>query len=203
MVDGMARPRKFDEQQVLEAARDQFWKNGYAATSLDDLTKATGLGKGSLYGAFGDKHQLFLKVLGTYAHDTADGVCGAISNGDRAIDVLRSFFIPSPPDDLADLEAPVKVTRGCFLANSSTELAARDPEVVGCARTTYQAVEDCFTNAVARAVAEGDLPEDTNPRELGRLLLAIQQGLQFLLKTEMTPAALREIGQATVSRLLS
>jgi AcrR family transcriptional regulator len=198
----MARPRKFDEQQVLEAARDQFWKNGYAATSLDDLTKATGLGKGSLYGAFGDKRQLFLKVLGNYAHDTADGVCGAINNGDRAIDVLRGFFAPGPPD-VADQETPVQVTRGCFLANSSTELAARDPEVVGCARTTYQAVEDCFTNAVARAVAEGDLPEDTNPRELGRLLLAIQQGLQFLLKTEMTPAALREIGQATVSRLLS
>jgi hypothetical protein len=100
-------------------------------------------------------------------------------------------------------ETPVKVRRGCFLANSSTELAARDPDVVGCARTTYQAVEDCFTNAVARAVAEGDLPEDTNPRKLGRLLLTIQQGLQFLLKTEMSPAALREIGQATVSRLLS
>ena len=86
----MARPRKFDEQQVLEAARDQFWKNGYAATSLDDLTKATGLGKGSLYGAFGGKHQLFLKVLGTYAHNTADGVCGAISNGDRRTRVLNS-----------------------------------------------------------------------------------------------------------------
>jgi hypothetical protein len=64
-------------------------------------------------------------------------------------------------------------------------------------------VDDCFTNAVARAVAEGDLTEDTNPRELGRLLLTIQQGLQFLLKTEMSPAALGEIGQATVSRLLS
>ncbi|WP_206685798.1 TetR/AcrR family transcriptional regulator [Kribbella qitaiheensis] len=161
--------------------------------------KATGLGKGSLYGAFGDKHQLFLKVLGSYAHDTADGVCDAVARGERAIDVLRGFFIPEPADGQ---DGPVPMTRGCFLANSSTELAARDPEVTGCARATYQAVEDCFTNAVARAVAEGDLPEDTNRRELGRLLLAIQQGLQFLMKTEMTPEALGEIGSATVSRLL-
>jgi TetR/AcrR family transcriptional repressor of nem operon len=194
----MGRPRKFDEEQVLRAARDEFWKNGYAATSVDDLMKATGLGKGSLYGAFGDKHQLFLKVLGSYAHETSDGVCDAVAGGERAIDVLRGFFTSEPADD-----GPVALRRGCFLANSSTELATRDPEVTGCARATYQAVEDCFTNAVARAVAEGDLPEDTNPRELGRLLLAIQQGLQFLLKTEMAPEALREIGAATVDRLLS
>lgn len=159
--------------------------------------KATGLGKGSLYGAFGDKHQLFLKVLGSYAHETADGVCDAVASGQPAIDVLRGFFASEPADD-----GPVALRRGCFLANSSTELAARDPEVTGCARTTYQAVEDCFTTAVARAVAEGDLPADTIPRELGRMLLAIQQGMQFLLKTEMAPEALREIGAATVNRLL-
>ena len=50
----MARPRTFDEQEVVAAARDEFWERGYAATSVDDLTAATGLGKGSLYGAFGD-----------------------------------------------------------------------------------------------------------------------------------------------------
>jgi TetR/AcrR family transcriptional regulator, transcriptional repressor for nem operon len=199
MLGGMGRPRKFDEAQVLQAARDEFWQKGYAATSLDDLMKATGLGKGSLYGAFGDKHQLFVKVLNDYAHETSDGVCEAIGRDERAIDVLRNFFLPDPA---VDSEGAVKASRGCFLANSSTELAARDPEVIGCARATYQAVEDCLTNGVARAVAEGDLPEDTNPRELGRLLLTILQGQQFLLKTEMSPEALREIGRSTADRLL-
>ncbi|MEV8377049.1 TetR/AcrR family transcriptional regulator [Kribbella sp. NPDC056861] len=194
----MGRPRKFDEAQVLRAARDEFWQKGYAATSLDDLMKATGLGKGSLYGAFGDKHQLFVKVLNDYAHETSSGVCEAVGRDERAIDALRGFFVVDP----AESEGAVKASRGCFLANSSTELAARDPEVMGCARATYQAVEDCLTNGVARAVAEGDLPEDTNPRELGRLLLTILQGLQFLLKTEMSTEALREIGRSTVDRLL-
>jgi AcrR family transcriptional regulator len=55
----MARPRGFDEKQVLQAARDEFWSCGYAATSIDDVAALTGLGKGSLYGAFGDKHALF------------------------------------------------------------------------------------------------------------------------------------------------
>ena len=59
----MARPREFDETQVLEAARDAFWSTGYGGTSIDDLTTATGLGKGSLYAAFGGKRELFERVF--------------------------------------------------------------------------------------------------------------------------------------------
>ena len=70
----MARPRKFDEGAVVGAAREQFWDGGYAATSVDDLTAATGLGKGSLYGAFGDKHALFLRALDDYCVDATGRV---------------------------------------------------------------------------------------------------------------------------------
>ena len=70
----MARPRKFDESDVVAAARDEFWTRGYAATSVDDLTAATGLGKGSLYGAFGDKHGLFLRALDDYITSSLDDV---------------------------------------------------------------------------------------------------------------------------------
>jgi hypothetical protein len=52
--------RSFDEGEVLRVVRDQFWSTGYAAARVDDIAAATGLGKGSLYGAFGDKHQLFV-----------------------------------------------------------------------------------------------------------------------------------------------
>jgi AcrR family transcriptional regulator len=69
----MGRPRQFDEKHVLRAVREQFWNAGYAATSLEDLKRVSGLGKGSLYAAFGDKHQLFLRALRSYndANDSA------------------------------------------------------------------------------------------------------------------------------------
>ena len=70
----MARPRKFAEGEVVTAARDEFWTRGYAATSVDDLTAATGLGKGSLYGAFGDKHGLYLRALDDYIASSLDEV---------------------------------------------------------------------------------------------------------------------------------
>ena len=76
----MVRPRQFDEETVLCAARDQFWDAGYAATSLQDLMRVTGLGKGSLYAAFGDKHELFLRVLRRYATSLDEAVRGSIDS---------------------------------------------------------------------------------------------------------------------------
>ena len=66
----MARPRQFDEKRVLRAVRDQFWDAGYAASSLEDLMRVSGLGKGSLYAASGDKRQLFLRALRSYTDAT-------------------------------------------------------------------------------------------------------------------------------------
>jgi TetR/AcrR family transcriptional regulator, transcriptional repressor for nem operon len=73
----MGRTRSFDEAGVLRAARDQFWSAGYAAARVDDIAAATGLGKGSLYGAFGDKHQLFLR--------TFDDHCAGLAGQDPAV----------------------------------------------------------------------------------------------------------------------
>src|SRR5689334_24910291 len=80
----MARPRSFDEEEVLRAARDQFWTLGYAATSLDDLMAATGLGKGSLYGAFGSKRELFLRVFDEYCARAVEDVGKALAGPDAS-----------------------------------------------------------------------------------------------------------------------
>ncbi len=62
----VGRPREFDVEQVLDAAMKAFWANGYESTSLADLVSVTGLHKGSLYQAFGDKHSLFIQTLNRY-----------------------------------------------------------------------------------------------------------------------------------------
>src|ERR1041384_7053746 len=110
----MARPRSFDEAKVLDAAREQFARTGYAATSLDDLMKATGLGKGSLYGAFGDKHQLFLRVLEGYRVDSVSDVRSALDGcAEPVVDRVRALLRGA---------AHSATTRGCMLVNSTAEL---------------------------------------------------------------------------------
>jgi TetR/AcrR family transcriptional repressor of nem operon len=89
----VARPREFDEKKVLRAAREQFWSVGYAGTTMDAIAAATGLGKGSLYGAFGDKHQLFLRVFDAYCTDIVNAV-GRDLDGpdDQALERLRAHI---------------------------------------------------------------------------------------------------------------
>ena len=99
----MARPRKFVEDQVIEAARDQFWAHGYAGTSLDDLVAVTGLGRGSLYGAFGDKHTIFLRALDEYSNMTMAAVRAELRDSaesayDRLVRHIRSTARASATD---------------------------------------------------------------------------------------------------------
>src|ERR1700735_5837445 len=63
---GRGRPRRFEPEQALAQASDVFWNDGFAATSLDDISAATGLNRPSLYGAFGDKRALYLQAYGQY-----------------------------------------------------------------------------------------------------------------------------------------
>jgi AcrR family transcriptional regulator len=65
----MARPREFDEDEVLQAALRVFWEKGYESTSLSDLLEAMGLTKSSLYKAFGSKEALFWRVVERYQRD--------------------------------------------------------------------------------------------------------------------------------------
>jgi AcrR family transcriptional regulator len=115
----MGRPRTFDEQEVVEAARCQFWATGYHGTSVGDLAKATGLGKGSLYGAFGDKHQLFLRVFDEYCAGAVAGADARLAGPeDQALQRAHGWLLAS---------AGSSDERGCLLAKGTAELSGEDP----------------------------------------------------------------------------
>src|SRR5215470_16292544 len=109
----MARPRKFDESRVMQSVRDRFWLTGYAGTSLDDLTEATGLGRGSLYFAFGNKHALFLRTLDEYCEQAVSSTRASVQGPGKAFDRLSTFVRGTTRVIAADAER-----RGCLMAKS-------------------------------------------------------------------------------------
>ena len=89
----MGRPRKFDEHDVLVAVRRQFNETGYHGTSVEDLSRVTGLSKGSLYGAFGDKDTLFRRVFEEYCENSDQSATARVEGpDDEALDRLRAWL---------------------------------------------------------------------------------------------------------------
>ncbi|MEV6369050.1 TetR/AcrR family transcriptional regulator [Micromonospora musae] len=193
----MARPRQFDEDEVLRAVRDQFWDAGYAATSLEDLMRVSGLGKGSLYAAFGDKHQLFLRALRSYNDTSCGYLREMLTSTPRALDALRAF-LAAPVSDPGGAAA----RRGCLMANSTYELATADPDVLEEARRTYERTSALVAECVVRAQHEGDVPADADPIETARALLAAQQGLVFMGRTGLDIDKLTVTARTLAAQLL-
>ncbi len=191
----MARPRTFDEHEVVAAARDEFWDRGYAATSVDDLTAATGLGKGSLYGAFGDKHTLYLRALDDYISSSLGEVRASLCDPKRsAYERLAGHIRGQAKALVAD-----KDRRGCLMAKSAAELGATDDAVekkVELAYTTWRAELVACINEAQR---DGTVDAKQNPQALAGTLLAFMRGQEALHKGGAKPAQLKAAADEMVS----
>ncbi len=142
--------------------------------------RVSGLGKGSLYAAFGDKHELFLRALRSYAEETHRRIRESITAAPRAIDGLRAIVMVPVADPTG-----AAARRGCLMANSTCELAGGDPEVRAVAHQNFATMTALLAEGVARAQLEGDLPADADPTALARAPLAALEGLTFLGRTGM------------------
>jgi TetR/AcrR family transcriptional repressor of nem operon len=191
----VARPRTFDEHEVVAAARDEFWARGYAATSVDDLTAATGLGKGSLYGAFGDKHTLYLRALDDYISSSLDEVRTSLRNPKRsAYERLAGHIRLQAKALVAD-----KDRRGCLIAKSAAELGATDDAVETKVERAYTMWRDELVACIKEAQHEGTVDAEQNPQALAGTLLAFMRGQEALHKGGAKPAALKAAADEMVS----
>jgi TetR/AcrR family transcriptional regulator, transcriptional repressor for nem operon len=174
----VGRPRVFDEQQALEAAMDVFWTSGYEATSLVDLCQATGLHKGSLYQAFGDKHAFFMRALQHYI-DRAFRETAAVA-----------FQHESP---LASVRAVVRTIckdakegRGCLMVNALVELAPHDEAVQKVVAAEGGRRLRVLTDLIMKARQAGEIRPELEPHQLARQLMLGFAGSAAMVKGLMT-----------------
>jgi AcrR family transcriptional regulator len=189
----MARPRKFDEDQVLDQARRVFWKHGYHGTSVGDIVEATSLGKGSLYGAFGDKHQLFMRIFDEYCA-SSDSAAAALAAGpdetalERAADWLRAAARSSDRS-------------GCLLAKGTAELSGEDPEVAERALQAFTTLHAALTELAEGAQRAGDVDPAADPEAIGGLILATHRGIEALGKAGLGQETLLAIAEQAIAGL--
>jgi TetR/AcrR family transcriptional regulator, transcriptional repressor for nem operon len=171
------RPREFDEDAVLAAAAQAFWKNGYHATSIDDLCEATGLLRGSLYGAYGDKRGIFLAALDRYCEARVARLAKGLKTGPPGRKILREnlvYYFQSVSDlDLA---------RACFITNTALELTPQDREVSLVIERTFRRMSALWSEAAVRAQNAGAFKSHFDEKTVGDYLYCIVQGLRVLGK---------------------
>lgn len=172
----MARPRSFDPEEIVAAALQLFWTTGFKGTSLDDITRATGITKPSLAAAFGDKATLFRRVLDRYhamllAH--AESTLAQDGTARAAVEAWLTSFLPACSGAAAG--------RGCLSVNASLDAAAGADPGVGERIDAFNArIEKLLAARIRRGVAAGDVPRQVDPAAAARALLAAQTGLMVL-----------------------
>lgn len=174
----MARPREFDEDDVIERALEVFWTQGYEATSLTDLMEATGLAKGSVYKGFGDKKSFFLRTLDAYLERGRGRLELLAASNDSPSHVLREWL-----RSVVDMATCTGVRRGCFATNCSVELAPHDDEVRARLTRHHRILEKILADIVSAGVAKGELKPDLDPRDGARWINTVIAGLQVIGKT--------------------
>ncbi|MFF4219389.1 MULTISPECIES: TetR/AcrR family transcriptional regulator [Streptomyces] len=198
----MARPRQFDEDRVISAAMETFWRQGYEGTSTRDLCESTGLGPSSLYNSFGGKRQLYLRALERY-YETATTeqveLLAGPGPGQERLRALMAHAIDAdvPPGGDGGADGP----RGCFAISAAIEAAALDPDVRKVVRRTFDRVEDAIHTIVVEGQAAGEFRTGTDARTLARQVLSSYYGLRVLARVHEERDLLFATALATLDSL--
>ena len=180
----MARPRTFDRDHVLHAAERQFRTTGYNGTTVDDISVATGLGRGSLYAAFQDKHGVMLQALSGYSARLAHFVPKALAGPDEgALERLHQFMLRAVNGVPLASDVPPAADRAaaaCFAAKTALELGSSDPELERVANECFSTVVTAVADCVRAAQRHGDIDADSDSDDLAYLLISIVRGLDVV-----------------------
>ena len=165
------RPREFDVEKALDRALKVFWRKGYEGASLPELTRAMGINRPSLYAAFGNKEGLFRQALDRYAEGPAAYVREAL-NEPTARAVAERLL-----GGALDLATDRRNPRGCLMVQGALACGEAAESIRKELAARRAATEAAVCRRFERAVAEGDLPTDSDPAGLAAVLMAILHGM--------------------------
>jgi AcrR family transcriptional regulator len=183
----LGRPRSFDPDAALDHAMHVFWAKGYEGASLSNLTRAMRINRPSLYAAFGNKEQLFRKVLDRYM-DGPVAFFGKALAAPKARDAVEQIFRGT-----ARMAENPRVPAGCLLVQGALACGNESARKEVAARRT--AAELALRRRLKRAKREGDLPENADPTELAHYVMTVVRGMAVQLAGGANRDQLRRVAQ--------
>jgi AcrR family transcriptional regulator len=185
---GRGRPRVFDEEQALGAALAVFWRNGYQAASLAELTQAMGISKPSLYAAFGNKEQLFLSALQRYRERELRRHAEALAAEPDLKRAVRAFL-----RSVAIMLTAPELPGGCMVVNSAVacDSAALPPRVVAAITSTVnQSTVALLQTRLEHELRQRKLPEGSPVAQIAAYFATLMSGMAVMAKVGTTQQGL-------------
>ena len=192
----MPRPRKFNEDTVVESAAGVFAAAGYGGTTMDELSRATGLGKQSIYNSFGGKRDLFLRTLERSTSAQIHRLTVELSSGTSSplerirahLDALAITFTSEGPLD-------------SLFTKATVELADRDPDVAEAARRAYRRLEDEYAECIEQAKTAGEVDTALDARALATYFVVVTRGMEVLGAAGADRSVILDVGRLALTLL--
>ena len=189
--------KSFDEDAVVGKAMEVFWEKGYEATSINDLIEGTGIGRGSLYNAFGGKQALFVRAVSKYHAENHQATLARLEALDEPLNAIRGLFAAVVQETIED-----KAKKGCFLINTTLELCTHDAKIQALIRRGHEETIAFFRRCIEVGQARKDIPPSVDALSTAKLLLSLVIAIRVLGRGAFNERDLRSIAEQA-ERLLT
>ncbi|MEM6720002.1 MAG: TetR/AcrR family transcriptional regulator [Bacteroidota bacterium] len=175
----MPRVKKFNEEETLNKAMCLFWRNGFHATSMQDLVDHLGINRASIYDTYGGKKELFEKTFAHYRAINRKQLISFFESRENVKEGFRQLFQGSISEAVCDTDR-----KGCFVVNVATELVPNDEEMLAKVQENKEFIEETFTNFLQSGIDSGEISADKDIKNIASLLHTFLNGLKVVSKTD-------------------
>jgi TetR/AcrR family transcriptional repressor of nem operon len=177
----MPRTKAFNENEALEKALQLFWKQGYHATSVQDLVDHLSINRASLYDTFGGKKELFERAFDQYIQSNTAQMRSFLRQQSNVRSGLRKLFVNTIQESVNDPNR-----KGCFVVNTTTELVPNDPDIIQTLEKNRHRFESLFLDYLRMGQEKREIPPGKDLPAIARLLFTLYNGLKVVAKTHPT-----------------
>jgi TetR/AcrR family transcriptional regulator, transcriptional repressor for nem operon len=192
----MPKTKQFNEDLVLQKAKNVFWQKGYHGTSIDELVKATGLSRSSIYDSFTDKYHLFLRTLSHYQQQEQAILFSQVPPQLSPTKKIAWLFDNNIKSSMQD-----EHRKGCYLLNTTTELANVDEQVQNLLAANMEALEQVLCKWVKEGQNDGSITKAFTSKALARHLYCSFNGMKIIGQTKADKAILQDVMKVALAVL--
>lgn len=192
----MARHREFDETEALDAAMGVFWSRGYEGTSIQDLETSTGLTRTSIYNAFGNKRQLFERVLAHYQQTVLSQLLEQLNSGKTVQDGVRDMMYAA-----LNIHFRQDTPGGCLVVLSVLEREQHDTQSAQLLEKIIQQLQKFLRKRIRDAQKAGELDKNIDAGPLSTTIATTMAGTMVMGKAGFSRAALKKVVDTTCQLL--